>query len=245
VIVAVLATGGAASGLTAAALHRLEGLEHTDVVEVTTARGGRRSVTGAVIRSSRLVVPGHITVVDGVRTFSKARTLAELGRDVDDDAIERALDGLLRSGTSLTWIRQTIDELSRPGCSGTAGLVRVLALPDRQGVVNDSFRERVTERLLATGSLGAISRQHVVRDAHGAFVARLDLAIVHCRVGIEYHSDQWHYGPRRGRGDRRRDLDLAALGWEVLYLDAADHASPAAAVANVVAVAARRRWRSA
>src|SRR4051812_41257861 len=42
VMIVVLFTGGVASGLTAAALHRLEGVERPHVIEVTVGRGGRR-----------------------------------------------------------------------------------------------------------------------------------------------------------------------------------------------------------
>src|SRR3954464_6639794 len=41
VMIAVLTTGGIASGLTAAALHALEGLESTTIIEVTVQRGRR------------------------------------------------------------------------------------------------------------------------------------------------------------------------------------------------------------
>ncbi len=241
IMIAVLATGGVASGLTAAALHGLEGLEATNVIEVTVSRGGRRAVPGVVVRSTSLPPAHQVTTVDHIPTFSLARTLAELGRDVDDDGVERALDALLRSGVSLRWITATLDEIGRPGASGTAALARVLALPDRQGRVHDSFRERVTERLLARADLGAIERQHPVFDDGGTFLGRLDLAVVDARVGIEYHSDQWHFGPRKGRGDRRRDLAMAGAGWEVLYIDAADHRSPNSAVALVAKVVSQRR----
>ena len=245
VMIAVLATGGVASGLTAAALHGLEGLESTTVIEVTVTRARRRTLPGVIVRSTTTMPANHVAVVNGIPTFCAARVLSELGRDVSDDSVERALDALLRSGVSMRWITQTHREVGRPGPSGTAALARVLALPDRQGRVHDSFRERVTERLLSRADLHPITRQHRVVDGAGEFVARLDLAIVDCAVGIEYHSDQWHHGPRRGRGDRRRDLMLAALGWEVLYIDAADHRSPDSAVALIAEVVRRRRQSSA
>src|SRR5690606_29435189 len=120
-------------------------------------------------------------------------------------------------------------------------LVRVLARPDRAGVVPESWRERVTERLLHHPELSPLVRQYEIRDQRGEVVARVDLAVPSVRLGIEFHSDQWHYGPRRGRKDRRRDLALSRLGWEIVYLDIADHDSPQAALEAVLDVARVRR----
>jgi hypothetical protein len=83
--------------------------------------------------------------------------------------------------------------------------------------------------------------QHRILDANGKELARPDLALVEIRLGIEYHSDQWHFGPRRGNGDRRRDRRVMGVGWELMYLDASDHKTPKAVVDEVLAVVRTRR----
>jgi hypothetical protein len=88
-----------------------------------------------------------------------------------------------------------------------------------------------------------MERQFTLLAPSGEFVARFDFAVVDAQLGIEYHSDQWHYGPRRGRGDRRRDFAASQLDWDIMYLDSADHRSPASAVAAVAATVATRRSR--
>jgi predicted transcriptional regulator of viral defense system len=241
VAIACLAVGGVASGATAAALHRLDGFRHGGPIEVSVPRSLKRRLAGIRVRAVAALDARDVVVVDGIPTTSIARTLCDLGASVSDDAVEQALDDALRRGSSLRWITETLDRLDRPGPSGTASLRRVLALPDRQGVVNESWRERVTERLLAHPELQPMVRQHEIRTPDGTLLARTDLAVVEIRLGIEFHSDQWHFGPRRGRGDRRRDRLAAEVGWHLVYLDAADHRRPSDALASVVSVARARR----
>jgi hypothetical protein len=242
VMVATLATAGVASGRTAAALHRLDGHERGGPIEVLVERGRQRVVPLVRVRRCESL-PRHldVTTVEGIPVTSVARTLCELGTSCTDDEVERALDDALRRGFSDRWIRETLDRLHRPGPAGTGALVRVLASPDRGGVVPDSWRERVTARLLAHPELAGLVAQHAVRDADGVEVARPDLALVEIRLGIEYHSDQWHFGPRRGRGDRRRDRRAMGAGWELMYLDSADLRTPKAALDEVLRVVRTRR----
>jgi hypothetical protein len=242
VMVATLATGGVACGRTAAALHRLDGFRRGGPIEVLVERGRQRVVPLVRVRRCESL-PRHldVTTVEGIPVTSVARTLCELGASSTDDEVERALDDALRRGHSERWIRDTLERLHRPGPTGTGALARVLARTDRSGVVPDSWRERVTERLLAHPELAGLVAQHSIHDAEGVEIARPDLALVEIRLGIEYHSDQWHFGPRRGRRDRRRDGRAMGVGWELMYLDASDHRTPKAALDEVLRVVRMRR----
>jgi hypothetical protein len=239
---ATLAGGGTvASHRTAARVHRLDGFGAETTIEVCVPRGRCPSIEGVVVHRVARLDSSDITRVGGLSVTSIARTLSDLGAVVSDAAVERALDDAIRRGASTRWIESTHDRLVRPGPSGTGALSRVRALEDRAGRVSESWRERVTERLLRHPELQPIARQHEIRDEDGKVIARPDLAVVAARVGIEYHSDQWHFGPRRGRADRRRDLAAARVGWELLYLDATDHRSPEAALDAVLEVVRLRR----
>jgi len=240
--VATLAGNGAVgSHRSAGRLHSLDGLSGSRQVEVTVLRGRFPDGDEVVLHRAQRLAPADITEVDGIAVTSVARTLCDLGAVLDDDGVERALDDALRRGYSMAWILQTLERVHRPGPTGTSRLIRVLGMSDRSGVVPDSWRERVTERLLDNPNLGHVDRQYTLEDSGGEVVARFDMAVVDARVAVEYHSDQWHFGPRRGRGDRRRDLAAARLGWEIIYLDASDHRDAAAAVTAVVDVVERRR----
>jgi hypothetical protein len=132
--------------------------------------------------------------------------------------------------------------LHRPGPSGTRTLGRILQSPRRSGDIPGSWRERVTQRLLTHPELRDLTPQHEIVGLDGAVIARPDFALVDVRVGIEYHSDQRHYGPRRGDRDRCRDLAASRRGWELIYLDAVDHRRPQDALDAVLEVVRFRRW---
>lgn len=238
---AVLSTAGVTSHRAAAHVHRLDGFDRRPALESSVERPRSVRARGLIVHQVDRLDDSDVTRVEGVVVTTIARTLCDLGAVVSDDLVERALDDALRRDCSMKWIDETLQRVARPGPSGTCGLSRVLDLADRQGRVPDSWRERVTERMLSHPDLGGLVRQFEIRTAAGEFVARPDLVLVDVRVGIEFHSDQWHYGPRRGRSDRRRDLAASRVGWELLYLDASDHRDPKRAVMAVVDVVRARR----
>ena len=94
--------------------------------------------------------------------------------------------------------------------------------------------------MLVRPDIPPLVRQHVIEDARGRFVARVDLAVPTARLAIEAHSREFHFGPERETADEDRDLRLAAEGWEVLYLGWYSQRRPAA-VADLVAAVCRRR----
>lgn len=84
---------------------------------------------------------------------------------------------------------------------------------------------------LALGGLPTVP-QHVVRGRDGAFAARVDLAVVEQRVAIEYEGE-WHAQRSQLRRDRQRLDRLAAAGWRVTHVTAADLYDPPALVARI------------
>lgn len=76
----------------------------------------------------------------------------------------------------------------------------------------------------------------MVLDAHGRFVARVDLALPDLRLAIEHDGQAVHERPGVFTSDRRRQNALVAAGWTVLRFTAADLRRGAApAVAQVLA----------
>jgi hypothetical protein len=127
-----------------------------------------------------------------------------------------------------------------PAKAGTGTLLRLLDLAERDRAVPDSWLERLVEHLVVQPGLPAFERQHVVRDERGGFVARVDGAFPTIRLGIEAHSRRFHFGAGPEARDEDRDLRLAALGWELLYLGWQHTRRPVEAAA-LVATAARER----
>jgi very-short-patch-repair endonuclease len=64
--------------------------------------------------------------------------------------------------------------------------------------------------------------QHVVLDADGRFVARVDLALPELRLALEHDGQAVHDRPEAFVADRRRQNALVAAGWTVLRFTAAD-----------------------
>jgi len=235
-----LSSGGVGAMVSAAFLHRLDGSVER-APEVLVERSSRGRVRHGHVHSTDRLDPRDVTEVDGIPVTSVARTLCDVGAVVSDDLVERFLDDALRRGFPLRWIEETLERVHRPGPSGTHSLLRVLSRADRTGVLPDSWKERCLERMLDHEELRPLVRQHEIRDGSGELVARTDLAIPDARVGVEFHSDAWHFGPRRGGRDRRRDLAASRLGWELVYLDEADFASPNDAIEALLDVVRGRR----
>jgi len=214
-MIAASSTGGVVSHLAAVRLHALDGAGRAEV-EITVLRGARPRPAGVVVHRAAMLDPADVTVVDGVRVTSIARTLVDLGAVADDDLVEQVLDDSLRRGCSLRWIVATLDRLERPGPNGSGSLRRVLARPDRRGPLPDSMFERLVERAIATTDLPRPDRQVPVHDEVGRRIARIDVAWPDVRLGLEAHSAEWHDRARRGRADLRRHRRLTGLGWEVV-----------------------------
>jgi very-short-patch-repair endonuclease len=124
------------------------------------------------------------------------------------------------------------DEL-RAHAAGLRGVVsarRALELSDPRAESPPESRLRLA---LVLAGLDPVP-QHVVRDAAGRFVARVDLALPALRIAIEYDGRAVHEREDVFTSDRRRANDLARLGWTVLRFTAADLHHGAARVVAVV-----------
>ncbi len=101
---------------------------------------------------------------------------------------------------------------ARPGWRGVRRLLPRLALAEP---ATESPMETRLRLLLIDGGLPRPGAQFVVRDFHGDFVARLDLAYPNARLGIEYDGGG-HREPAAWRDDLRRQNRLRAAGWTLL-----------------------------
>ncbi|MDH4279340.1 MAG: hypothetical protein OEW83_14810 [Acidimicrobiia bacterium] len=210
-------SGGKASHRATCRLLRYDGFAGAPL-EITVARGRLPSLEGVVIHRWTDPEPDldHV-IVDGIPCTTVAATLAQLGAVIPQAAVERALDEALRRGVSLRWIRQTVERLHRPGPSGTGTLIRILADERRSGRLPDSWFERLVQRILLAADIPVPELQHPVQTGPGS-TRRLDMAWPELKVGLECHSRRYHFGPLKEAADHRRDLELASVGWEVLYM---------------------------
>jgi very-short-patch-repair endonuclease len=240
ILAAVLAGGPGvvASHRAAAALHRLEGCDD-GVLEVSSV-GRQVRLPGVVAHRVAVLPRADRHVVLGVRSTGLARTLADLGSVAPETTVRRPFDDARRRGASVVWLRRTATRLHRPGQHGTRVLLDLLEEATRPA--SESWFEYLVERCLRSPRLPPIERQWTVRDARGRFVARLDLAMPSIRLGVEAHSRRFHFGPAAEAADERRDLQLAAIGWEVLYVGWHDLGDADRLLGVVEAAAVARGW---
>ncbi len=208
-------TGRVISHRAAAALHGFDGFG-PDVIETVVERNRYRAQHGTITHCWEHLDRSDLTVVDRITCTNVAVTLAHLGAVVASSRVEQALDSVLRMGYSPAWLHQTLDTMWRPGATGLGVLRDLLDDPRRSGPLPDSWFERLLERLLSTPDLPAPELQWPVRT--GSTTRRIDLAYPAVRLGVAGHSRRYHFGPNTNDNDHQRDLDLAAEGWELVYV---------------------------
>ena len=225
----VLPPGAAVSGASAAHLHGADILHQDAPVEVTLPRELRLPPHRGVLPHYSELRPDDVTGSPGVPTTTPTRTAFDLGRGRRLEEAVVGVDALLQAAGI------TLEAIARYGSDrshwhGVRRLASVLALaaPGAESPMETRLR-----LLLTRAGLPMPVLQHRVWDGAGAFVARLDLAYVEHRLGIEYDGE-CHLDPTVVRKDLLRQNALRALGWTVLRFTADDvQRHPARLVAQV------------
>jgi len=211
-----------AAGPTAAASHRSAGLlwgllDGDQPVEVTVPLRRAPRLRDTVVHRSTDLTADQVVRRRGIPVTNPLRTMVDIGAVLGPEEVEAALDrGLVAHRFSVAAVEHALRQLARSGRSGCGVLRRVLddrALGDQRP---DSLLEAHMARLLRDADLPPGRFQHVVRDAEGRFVAKVDFAYPDMRLAIEV--DGWlSHGSRPAfHADRRRGNELVSVGWTVL-----------------------------
>lgn len=210
-----------ASYRSAAALWSLPG-GRTNLVEITCPRWRRARHEGLIVHESTRLSDAEATAVDGIRCTTVDRTIFDLCSCSGPVTIDLAIDAALRRDlTTMDALLRAHDRLATQGRPG--GRRFRAALASRTfGPTPESAPERLVARALVSAGLPEPTVQHVVRDADGEFVARVDLAYPSARIAIEYDSFQEHTGKIALVRDSARRNALIAAHWTVLSATAAD-----------------------
>ena len=155
--------------------------------------------------------------IAGLSVTSAPRTAFDVSRTADLDDAVVVVDALLNLG------RLTFDEAiayaeHRASWSGASRARRALALAATGA---ESPMETRLRLLLVRSGLPAPVLQHRLMDERGFTIARLDLAYVRQRLGVEYDGGH-HFEPRVARSDLRRQNAVRSLGWSLLRFNADD-----------------------
>jgi very-short-patch-repair endonuclease len=218
ILAAVLAAGegAVASHRSAAALWRLDGVEHADtIIDVTVARGRcPRAVPGTVHRSLDLrradVEPRQL-----IPRTTAARTLLDIAPHLRPSQLEAVLDDAERRG--LIWrphLRWRIDELRRCGRPGAPAIADLLDRTEGRSL-GDSWLEQAAIRRIVGSGLPA-PRVQVKQRTVGGGIARVDLFWDAARLVVELAGHGTHATRRQRQSDAERAARLGLQNWTVV-----------------------------
>jgi hypothetical protein len=238
-IALTLATGGVASGRSAAALFGL--MDFPAVPEVTVVRG-RRAARRAGVRSSRELLPIDLTLVDGIPTTTPVRTIIDVAATLSSREAEDLVDRSIVTGVvRATRLEYRARELVGPGRRGCRMVLRILA--NRHPELARARNRFEARALRLLGRAGAPPPRVNYRVRSGGRVRYLDLAWPELMILVELDGRGSHSSRRVFDDDRARQNALVVDGWTVFRLTwTALERDPDAALAAVLAtIAAARR----
>jgi very-short-patch-repair endonuclease len=230
----LLLPGAVVSGRSAAVLWGVDAAGVERDVELTVPSGSSAcNIPGIRVRR-RDLDPAAVRLRRRARTTTPEATAVDVGREREalDESVA-VVDALVVAGTvGLQEVRRAAQIASGPGCRRAR---RVAELAD--GLAGSPQETRL--RLLMNSSrLPRPVAQHVVRDADGRFVARVDFAWPEQRLALEYEG-AWHGQPQQVAKDRARLNRLTACGWRVVFVTAADLRDPIRLIARIAAALAQ------
>jgi predicted transcriptional regulator of viral defense system len=211
---AVLAYGPQAvlSHRSAAALHGLRP-DNRAKSGVTVPRASARSRPGIDVHASLTLTAADVTTVDGIPCTTPARTLVDLGDDVDQQGVERAVS---QADVMGLFDGKAVDEaLARAGPRRGAGILRT--------VLENYVEPTLTRRELEKRFLALCRRASLPSPAVNAWIALPD-GVAHQadflwraeRLIVETDSRRFHSHRAAFESDRLRDQRLTLAGFIVL-----------------------------
>lgn len=207
--------GWIASGLGAAALWELEGLEARRV-EISGAGRISQTPSGITVHERCIFLPGDATTVKGIPATSAARTIIDLPSRVHDERrLERAFESAIRLG--LLTPEFLMRRMRRLGTKGRKRITKLVEILVRRGDAppSDSDFEVLLSQVLRDGGLPPPVRQRDVHDAEG-FIARVDFMYPLAKLILEADSFKHHGGRADWENDNSKRRRLVALGYRIL-----------------------------
>ncbi len=216
----VLPPDGVIAGRSAAQVYGVRMGDADDPVEVLVPTASPMGTYVGVIVHRGTLGADEVQHVDGIAVVSPIVTCFQLAAWHGTVEAVTWIDGMLAVGVVsgeelVTRLRELA--LERPRRRGFRRFARALMLADARSESPQESRLRV--RLVLAG-LPYPSVQYVVRDEHGSFVARVDLAYEKYRIAVEYDGAVHVGSAEQMHHDRKRLDALMGLGWIVLHVSA-------------------------
>jgi hypothetical protein len=203
------------------------------------------TLSNAVIWRTRVLpVHHHVARPDGIILTAPHRTLLELAREIRTDDEFRSIMANVRDrfDVSLRLLHQLKREAAVQGRAGSARFNRVLSLESGRRPPQSKPEVILRDAFVAAGLPTPVEQFEMDLAVVGHI--RADLAFPDARVIVEFDHSTWHaYGKTVVGRDKRRDRQLAALGWIVLRFDEDDVAHCLSDVVDEVAAVINLRLR--
>ncbi len=211
---------------------RLSGTEKIHVAIVSPHRG----LEGArVIGHKVKLMGGDSWTLNGLRISTPARAWCELGVLLTVPELVAAGDFIIHHRSPLAAHDELGEALRRyPDRRGKVRLRKALELLDDRA---ESPMESQLRAILALAGFTGMVANHPVRV--GEYRYRIDLAIPHRKVAIEYQGD-YHRDPEQWRRDMSRRSRIESIGWAVVEVNGDDVRNPAELVHRLTSVIAGR-----
>jgi len=211
----LLPPGTAIGGHSAAAWHGAPFAGLHDPVTVLRPADVRWAGPRGVRVHRTVLQQADVDVLDGVPVSSPLRTAWDVAALEPLGTAVTALDAMVRCGSvAATDLTARLD-----GAAGEWGVTRVrraFALVDPRAESAPESRVRVA---LVLAGLPPVPQFHVLH--HGEFLGKVDLAWPEAKLIVEYEGAH-HFDAEQAARDDQRYAVLAATGWRVIRLSAAD-----------------------
>lgn len=206
------------SHTTAAALYGVPLPRLDDRIHVTVRAPGRAPTIGGHV--GHKLSRWETRTVHDLPVTTPEQTWIDLAQLFSRDVLVIAGDYFVGGDAPLT------DRLSlaraMAAAPGRRGIGRAREAIDSIRHGSESPGESRLRLLLVDAGLPVPLLNHELRDASGAFVARIDLAYPHARVALEYEGDIHRVDRSTWQKDIRRRERVEDLGWRMIRVTADD-----------------------
>jgi AbiEi antitoxin C-terminal domain/Protein of unknown function (DUF559) len=222
---------GILAGFSASALHGARWINPSQTAEIIDTN--RREAAGVRVWEER-IDPDEITVIDGMRVTTPARTALDLARRHHMRTSVAAIDALAQA----VEVKMADIELLIERYRGRHGMKSARAALELVDGGAQSPKETWLRLLLIRAGFPRPQTQIAVRNEWGWAEAYLDMGWEDIKVAVEYDGDQHRATRYQYVKDIRRLEMLDRYGWIVVRVVAEDH--PGDIISRVARARARR-----
>lgn len=218
--IALLATGPGAvlSFETAARIHRLSAVAVDGPTVLTVRHSGWQRLPGITVHQLNDLAAEHVVEIDGMPVTTLERTIVDLAAVWRRGRLRMAVeDAVAAKRTTDAEIGGCLRSVARRGKPGVRNLTAVLDDRGPGTAPPASQLERDFFALVRRSSLPEPHRQYPLPRRDG--VRNLsDAAWPEVKLIVEVDGRRWHQRLADMKRDRDRDMQAAAVGWQVVRL---------------------------